>query len=212
MARAADVQRQQRSRGRIGSAAAVLSALLWGALAFLQPLAAEEPDPLPESPVPQETGPKTVIMQYEVEFFDLDAGEVCFEEFGCPGGGLPDLYFAFNAPKPNPAVLAFFPFVHGIGLVMPDMPFDAIGPAYLDLGLELDRVAPDLPFGPNASALVQTTEGSVFRLGHARCLTRQASQPTYPDCLAIPNDGLVIDGRHLANGMIFRYEKIGTLP
>ena len=212
MVRTAKVQRQRPLGRKIGSSCVLLSALLCGALVVLQPLAAEEPVLPPESRASPDAGPKTAIMQYEVEFFDLDAGEVCFEVFGCPGGGLPDLYFAFNSPKPNPSVLSFFPFVHGIGQVMPDTPFDAVGPAYLDLGLEFDRVAPDVPFGPNASALVQTTEGSVFRLGHAKCLVSQSMQPTYPDCLAIPNGDLVIDGRQFDYGMVFRYEKIGNLP
>lgn len=212
MARVADVQRQQRSGGRIGSAAAVLSALLCGALAFLQPLAAEEPNPSPKSPAPQETGPKTAIMQYVDESFDLDAGEVCFDGFGCPGGGLPDFYFDFNSNRTNPAVLFFFPFVHGIGQVMPNTPFDAVGPAYLDLGLESDRLAPDVPFEPTSSALVQTTEGSVFRLGHAKCLVNRSALPTFSDCLGIPDGSIIIDGRRFEGGMVFRYEKIGTLP
>ena len=151
-------------------------------------------------------------MEFEVEFFDLDAGEVCDEESGCPSGGAADLWFSFSSPSPNPTGLGLFPFVRSTGAVLPATPFDAVTPLHLEFQLEFELVPQASAMGLNSTALVRTPEGEVFRIGHAQCLVGKKLAETYPACLSIPDEGLVIEGRLLEAAVVFQYERLGSLP
>ena len=49
-------------------------------------------------------------------------------------------------------------------------------------------------------------------MGHAQWLVGRRLIETYPTCLPIPDESLVIGGRRLEAAVVFQYGRPGTLP
>ena len=106
----------------------------------------------------------SATMGYETDMFDLDTGATyhdCYHELCLPG----DFRFGYNGEDANP-VRIFQNQLTATIVFLDGTDFDAVGCNELEAA-EFGHAFVDQPFDYDDTALIQTSEGNIYKVGHA---------------------------------------------